>query len=86
MKYDKEFRNGFGWSQLPRSWKTEDAYQVFNLLKEYRITARTKPDEFSAPTGDWKMLFMDSETVWPVFVKTRQLEQAISILTEERLL
>lgn len=77
---------GFRWKKLPRSWKTDQAYRVINLMKEYRINARTKPDEFSGPTGDWRLLFMDSEIVWPIFVKTRQFEQAVSILTKEKLL
>lgn len=76
------------WNQkirLPRSWKTEQAYQVINLLKESHIRARTEPDVFNRPF-DSRMLSRDPETVWPVFVRKRTFERAVAILKAERLL
>lgn len=69
-----------------RCWKTEQAYQVMHLLREYRISARTVPDEFSGSNGRRRMLSMNREILWPVYVRAKQLERAIAILTDEKLL
>ena len=74
------------WIRLPRFWKTEQAYQVMNLLKEYHISARTIPDEFNGSHGNRRMLTMDKNMLWPVYIRAKRLEQAIAVLTEERLL
>ena len=73
------------WIQLPHVWKTAQAYQIMNLLKANRIYARTLPDEFSGTIGNQRMMNMDSEVLWPIFVKARQAELAIVILTKESL-
>ena len=74
------------WIRLPRFWKTEQAYQVMNLLKEYHISARTLPDEYNGPNGISRMLTIDRNILWPVFIREKHLEQAIAILAEEQLL
>ena len=71
--------------QLLRYWKTEQAYQVMNLLKEYHIRAKTVPDEFNPPF-DSRMLSIAPEIMWPVYVRARNFERAVAILTEEQLL
>ena len=71
------------WIQLPHVWKTAQAYQIMNLLKANRIYARTLPDEFNGAVGNERMMKMDSEVLWPIFVKARNAEQAIKVLSEE---
>lgn len=73
------------WIQLPHVWKTAQAYQIMNLLKANRIYARTLPDEFNGAVGNERMMKMDSEVLWPIFVKARNAEQAIKVLSEEAL-
>ena len=73
------------WGQLPRTWKTPQAYQIINMLKANRIYVRTLPDEFSGAIGKQRMMNLDSETMWPIFVKARQAELAIMILSKENL-
>ena len=77
--------NGRG-NQLLRYWKTEQAYQVMNLLKEYHIGAKTIPDEFSGAFGSSRMLLLDPEIMWLVYVRKRNFERAAAILTEGQLL
>lgn len=69
--------------QLLRYWKTEQAYRVMSLLKEYHIGAKTIPDEYC---GNSRMLLLDPEIMWPVYVRARNFERAAAILTEEQLL
>lgn len=73
-------------NQLLRYWKTEQAYRVMSLLKEYHIGAKTIPDEFSGAFGNSRMLLLDPEIMWPVYVRARNFERAAAILTEEQLL
>ena len=72
--------------QLLRYWKTEQAYRVMILLKEYHIGTKTIPDEFSGAFGNSRMLLRDPEIMWPVYVRARNFERAVAILTEEQLL
>ena len=74
------------WISLPRFWKTEQAYQVMNLLEQYHISARTMPDEFNGSLGNRRMLTMDRNTLWPVYIRAKYFEKAIAILAEEQLL
>lgn len=73
-------------NSLLRYWKTEQAYQVMNLLKEYHIGAKTLPDEFNGAYGNTWMLSLDPEIMWPVYVRARKFERAVAILTEEGLI
>lgn len=75
----------FRWVRLPHSFKTADAYQAINLLKENHIRAMTVPDEFNGRIGNHRMTHMDSETMWPIYVLGRHAEQASSILSKEHL-
>jgi len=74
------------WVRLRRVWKTEEAYQVLNLLRGERIRARTIPDEFNGDLGNRRMMFTDPERLWAVFVRANQAEQAVTLLRDERLL
>lgn len=73
------------WVRLHHVLKTNQLYQAINLLDEYRIRARTLPDEFNGKGGNVRLLSMDFEVMWPLFVKRKQLAQAIKILTAEHL-
>lgn len=73
------------WIRLHHVLKTEQAYQAINLLNEYHIHIRTLPDEFNGEGGSERLLSMDSDIMWPLYVKRKHLAQAISILTEEQL-
>ena len=73
------------WIRLHHVLKTKQVYQAINLLAEYHIPLRTLPDEFNSKEGLKRLLSMDSDTVWPLYVKRKHLAQAIAILTEEQL-
>lgn len=77
---------GSRWVRLPKVWKTTEAYQAMNLLRTLNIRAKTTPDEFNGSYGNKRMVFMDGEIFWPIYVRKKQLDRAIAILTEEKLL
>ena len=56
-----------------------------HLLKDNRINTRTLPDEFNGTVGNERMMNMNSDTMWPIFVKARNVERAINVLSEEGL-
>ena len=74
------------WIRLHHVLKTEQAYQALNLLEGYHIQARTLPDEFNGKTVRERIMSLDSDVTWPLYVKRCQLAQAIAILTEEQLI
>ena len=74
------------WIRLHHLWRTEQVYQAINLLAEYHICVKTKPDEFSGKVGSERLLTMDSDILWPLYVKRKHLAQTIAILTEEHLI
>lgn len=73
------------WTRLCRVWNTDEAYQVLNLLREEHIQAKTVPDEFNGPCGNRRLLSMDSEQWWPVYVKARHAKRTIALLRKEGL-
>lgn len=73
------------WIRLPLVLKTEQVYQAINLLEEYHIHLRTLPDEFNGTGGSERLLSMDSDIMWPLYVKRKHLAQAIAILSEAHL-
>ena len=73
------------WIQLHHVLKTEQVYQAMHLLAEYHIRLRTLPDEFNGKAGCERLLSMDSEIMWPLYVKRKHLTQAIAILTEAQI-
>lgn len=74
------------WIRLPYMLKTKQAYQAMHLLAEYHIPTRTLPDEFNGNGGSKRLLSMDSDVMWPLYVRRKHLTQAIAILAEEQLL
>lgn len=74
------------WICLHYVLKTNQLYQAMNLLKEYHITLRTLPDEFNGIRGSERLMSMDADIMWPLYVKRNQLTQAISILSEAHLI
>ena len=73
------------WIKLSPAWNTAQAYQAINLLKDNRINARTLPDEFNGTVGNERMMNMNSDAMCPIFVKARNVERAIKVLSEEGL-
>lgn len=73
------------WIKLQHALKTEQTYRAINLLEEYHIQVRTLPDEFNGKVGNARLLSMDSDVIWPLYVKRKQMAQAIAILTAEQL-
>ena len=73
------------WIKLPPAWNTAQAYQAINLLKDNRVNARTLPDEFNGTVGNKRMMNMNSDAMWSIFVKARNVERAIKVLSEEGL-
>ena len=73
------------WIRLPPAWETAQAYQAIHLLKDNHINARTLPDEFNGTVGNERMLNMNSNAMWPIYVKARQAELATMILSAEGL-
>lgn len=73
------------WIKLPPAWNTAQAYQAINLLKDNRINARTLPDEFNGTVENERMMNMNSGAMWLIFVKARNVERAIKVLSEEGL-
>ena len=73
------------WIRLQHTLKTEQVYQAINLLNTYHIHLRTQPDEFNGKGGCARLLSMDPEIMWPLYVKRKHLSKAIRILTEEQL-
>ena len=73
------------WIKLPPAWNTAQAYQAINLLKDNRINARTLPDEFNGTVENERMMNMNSDAMCPIFVKARNVERAIKVLSEEGL-
>ena len=74
------------WIRLHHVMKTEQLYQAINLLDEYHICLRTLPDEFNGREGRERLLSMDADIRWPLYVKRKHLEKTIIILTDEHLL
>ena len=68
------------WIRLGRAWKTKEALRVMSLLTEDGVRARTVPREFGSPIGLLRLERMNPEAVWPIFVKAKQLEKALSVL------
>lgn len=73
------------WIRLHHVLKTEQVYQAINLLAEYHIPVRTLPDEFNGKSGNERLLTMDRDVMWPLYVKRKHMSQAITILAEEQL-
>lgn len=73
------------WIKLPYVLKTKQIYQAINLLAEHHIHARTLPDEFNGNGGSQRLLLLDSDIMWPLYVRQKHLAHAISILAEEQL-
>ena len=73
------------WIRLHHVLKTEQVYQAIHLLEEYHIPLKTLPDEFNGRQGHERLLSMDADAMWPLYVQKKHLTQAIAILTEEQL-
>ena len=73
------------WIKLSPAWNTAQAYQAINLLKDNRINARTLPDGFNGTVENERMMNMNSDAMWSIFVKARNVERAIKVLSEEGL-
>ena len=85
MEKRKRYRIRNKWIKLPPAWNTAQAYQAINLLKDNRINTRTLPDEFNGTVGNERMMNMNSDAMWAIFVKARNVERAINVLSEEGL-
>ena len=71
------------WIEIGPRWRSEQAYQVMELLKYWHIPSHVVPEEFSFMN---RLLHTDSDRQWPIMVRKKDLGQAIDILADEGLL
>lgn len=71
------------WIEIGPRWRSEQAYQVMELLKYWHIPSHVVPEEFSFMN---RLLHTDSDRQWPVLVRSRDLSRAIDVLADEGLL